>query len=141
MTMASMFLESPLARLSRTASVRTRLEHLGLAGNIRFAQSSPFLPFVAPTLCCMELRNLFVDDLEGMITQIPETCDLERVYMENIWHIRSTRPNNYARSFVKGNNANAPYERAVKAYLLRESSILPKLQFEDGYQKSQHNAK
>ncbi|TKA74193.1 hypothetical protein B0A55_05142 [Friedmanniomyces simplex] len=93
------------------------LEHLALLTNVSYPQILDFLRRHASTLKSLELRDMIVTDVRGLLLEIPKVLDLEHVYVESIW------------SWTTGYDPNSEvrYERAVKAYLLRQADKLPEL--------------
>ncbi|TKA72354.1 hypothetical protein B0A55_06759, partial [Friedmanniomyces simplex] len=61
------------------------LEHLALLTNVSYPQILDFLRRHASTLKSLELRDMIVTDVRGLLLEIPKVLDLEHVYVESIW--------------------------------------------------------
>ena len=122
------------------------LQHLGLSINMLGSVLSPLLDNLALTLRSLELRNMLVYGVTAVIGQIPETLSLERVYLECIWDERARYIDRHSEEVVEydcvfpyGTNIDDPFERSIKAYLLRQSSELPELNVGPARRASTHD--
>lgn len=119
-----------LTPLFQTPPDWKRLEHLSLSADMPYTLLLSFFERYAPTLRSLELRDMVVDDAKELLARIPSVLNLEHVYIECLWHFDASaadgpdaEPNRCF--FDVGSNADEPWERAMKAYLLGQRQKPP----------------
>ncbi|KAK3715964.1 hypothetical protein LTR37_006694 [Vermiconidia calcicola] len=125
--------EPTLAPLFKGKSPWTQLEHLALNLDAPHSLLLPFFRSLSTTLVSLELRDMFVEDPDELINQIPKVLKLRHIYIECIWRGFSLRSatEEIRCVFQQGSDVDEQYERAVKAYLLREATECPDFMYDE----------
>lgn len=117
-----------------------KIERLNLSVNMPHTLLLSFLALLAPTLRGLELRDMCVYDAQVLFAELPNVLKLESIYVECLWTKINIR---YANAHLpptaciicEGLDADEPYERGLKAYLLGKADVFPRLpgrEFMDG---------
>lgn len=124
------------------------IRHLALATNVPSDILIGFLRNHSKTLDSLELRDMLVLGVDSALEQIPQVVELQHVYMEQLWDDVPedqrpvlTQPGALGQPAVlghlcvlsRGTDFEAPYEQAVKSYLLGKSSKLPEIHRDGGF--------
>jgi hypothetical protein len=110
------------------------LEHLSLSTNVDHPYFLQFLQRHANTLRSLELRLMVVDNLVGVLREIPKTLELEHVYLGEVFGQVNERVLNWEwDGFIEVSTDDrsadgAQLSRDIKAYLLRRSDFFPDMQ-------------
>lgn len=122
------------------------LESLSLATNIPAEILLKFLAKHAGSLRKLELKDMLIHNVDHAVHHIPKILtSLTHCYMECLWDDASHTTSiggvggndtmtdvNYLCVLSRGTDFNAPYEEAVKAYLLGRSEEMPVLERDGG---------
>lgn len=110
-----------------------KIEHLALKINIPSPKLLGFLKLHSVTLRSLELRHMSVGDVPMLLQGIPEILQLERVYVQGLWHYGPGLPHECLDDAINvcflghGTDCDRVYETWMKKYLLRETSRMPDL--------------
>lgn len=112
------------------------MKHLSLATNIPAEILIGFLRNHAKTIQSVELRDMLVHGVDLALAQIPKVIELQHVYVEQLWDDASENDGasvSHLCVLSKGTDFDAPYEQAVKSYLLGKTSRLPAIERDGGF--------
>ena len=100
-------------------------EHLRLSFDTSHMKLLPFFQFLSPSLRSLELTDMQVGDAGQLVARIPKILKLDSVRLSSIWH--TEQGVSYQCLFPESTDIDAPLERAVRSYLLRQTNEIPDL--------------
>ncbi|KAF2206371.1 hypothetical protein CERZMDRAFT_89387 [Cercospora zeae-maydis SCOH1-5] len=118
-----------------TSVVWPKIEHLALSVSVSSKRFAHFRQLHSSTLESLELCETLVSNASKLLEQIPKVLQLDRVFIKRLYHNGPPLPHRPHRKvrlhyrgaclLADGTDFDAPYEQAMKAYLLRQSPDMP----------------
>lgn len=121
----------PLTPIFTAAPPWRQLEGITLSVDMPHLHILDLLRHVSTSLQSLELRAMAVGDAHELFLQIPKVVKLQRIYLQSIWAEDSDAPVGGRFMLQGGIDADEPYERAMKAYLLGQQDEFPGLEFDE----------
>ena len=117
-----------MARLFENSPSWSHLEHLSLSVKIPHDLLLELFRSLPSSLHSLELRDMLVYDAQELLTQISKILELDHVCIKCIRH-QDLEVDECCCACTDGSDVCEPYERAVKAYLLRQRDVLIRMEF------------